>query len=190
MRSKPARPVAVPSARRDVACRLGLGPFLHEPLHDDMLALNKQGLSIRFEGAWTDQARQIVGRALLTGPEPPRAAEPQSEEGWLCLCGHVDGRLYFLARETSSRATFEAASAEDLAAQIEQHLSPTEAAASPVKLLLIEAHGDARIAQHPDVAPWLERGWQVKSVTPRVIEALGPRQLVVLTPPADDGEAP
>lgn len=43
-------------------------------------------------------------------------------------------------------------------------------------------HGE-RMEAHPDLAPLLREGWQVKSVAPRVIEGEGLTFLVVLQRP-------
>lgn len=51
------------------------------------------------------------------------------------------------------------------------------------QLLLIDAADAADVALHPDVAPLLQQGWQIRSATPRLVEAQGTRLLVVLRRP-------
>lgn len=52
-----------------------------------------------------------------------------------------------------------------------------------LKVLLVDFHRGKALSQHPDVAPLLEQGWEVKSVAPRVVEAEGLKLLVVLQRP-------
>ena len=51
----------------------------------------------------------------------------------------------------------------------------------PSKIMLIDTSPGDSAADHPDVAEYVEDGWRVKSAVPRIVEAKGPRTLVVLT---------
>ena len=51
----------------------------------------------------------------------------------------------------------------------------------PSKIMLIDTSPGDSAADHPDVAEYVEDGWRVKSAVPRIVEAKGPRMLVVLT---------
>lgn len=49
-----------------------------------------------------------------------------------------------------------------------------------VKLLLIAFRSGEAVERHPDVQPWLEDGWTVRSAVPRVVESGATKLLVVL----------
>jgi hypothetical protein len=49
-----------------------------------------------------------------------------------------------------------------------------------VKLLLVTFRSGEAVERHPDVEPWLESGWTVRSAVPRVVESGATKLLVVL----------
>lgn len=57
---------------------------------------------------------------------------------------------------------------------------PLQVRPSLTKLLLVDPRGSEALHQHPEVAPFLKQGWVVRSTAPRLVEAKGPRLLVVL----------
>lgn len=55
------------------------------------------------------------------------------------------------------------------------------------KLLLVDFREGAPLADHPQLAPYLKSGWTIRSATPRLVEAAGPRLLVVLNQGLNQG---
>lgn len=49
------------------------------------------------------------------------------------------------------------------------------------KLLLVDFRSGEAVHQHPEISPFLQQGWRVRSAVPRLVEAKGTRLLVVLT---------
>lgn len=52
------------------------------------------------------------------------------------------------------------------------------------KLLLIEFRGDKVPTEHPQIMPFLERGWQIQSIAYRIVEPKTPKLLVKLVRPS------
>ena len=63
-------------------------------------------------------------------------------------------------------------------------------APSEVKLLLVDFRSGEAVRNHPDLKPWLEADWQVRSAVPRVVERGITKLLVVLESPVPDAKRP
>ena len=59
-----------------------------------------------------------------------------------------------------------------------RHSAPQPSAGT--KLLLVDFRSGEAVAQHPEVAALLHQGWQIRSAVPRIVEAEGPKLLVIL----------
>lgn len=62
--------------------------------------------------------------------------------------------------------------------------SSQPAAPSEVKLLLVTFRSGEAVRQHPELQPWIEAGWSVRSAVPRVVESGDTKLLVILERPA------
>ena len=51
------------------------------------------------------------------------------------------------------------------------------------KILLIQFRNDTPIGEHPELQDLIAEGWRVRSASPRLVEAEGPKLLVVLAKP-------
>lgn len=57
---------------------------------------------------------------------------------------------------------------------------PVRPGRSLTKLLLVDFRSGEAVHQHPDIVPFLQQGWQIRSAVPRLVESKGTRLLVVL----------
>lgn len=79
--------------------------------------------------------------------------------------------------------------------QMQKKHSRDQAASPPsdrseMKLLLVSAPTQQKVALHPEIAPQLALGWNVRSAARRVVEDDGAKWLVVLERPPGSGSSP
>ena len=47
--------------------------------------------------------------------------------------------------------------------------------------MLVDFRSGECVSQHPEIAPLLNEGWQIRSAVPRIVEAQGTKLFVVLS---------
>ncbi len=52
------------------------------------------------------------------------------------------------------------------------------------KIVIVDFRSGEAVRSHPDLAPLLKQGWQIRSAAPRIVETAGASMMVVLTQPA------
>lgn len=63
----------------------------------------------------------------------------------------------------------------------EQDADPHHTPQRPqTRILLVDFRSGEAVESHPEIVPFLEDGWVVRSAEPRLVEAEGPRLLVCL----------